>query len=390
MSDRILFFNSQTLHAKATLPVALALADLGREVVFQVNRPTLWGRSWGFDDDYIRDHPTNVQIISPQSLALVAKLIGLEKDWARLSGRFRYVRRPKPGGWAAVAATTKNIDQLRTIKAESGVPCFAVGYEHLPLLLKIDQPFRRNDETGRETVFTTDNLFSRERSLGDILAGHGLRLTGFTHLDAVHRYLQTNRPAAGESVLVFHPGGRRGVVSRPEDSPTQCLASQKAWLDRICRPLVETGFQPLIKVHPLRARYHDLADLQPLARELEGEHSWPAGAIGFVGPDDWYWPWALTSRALLNHGSSSIYEVWAAGLGNLYICNFEGRARSGRFGFFEDIFIDGHQDYLARIKAGQLGRAGSTGLAARARRDYQTGFTGISAADAAEAIVGEI
>ena len=64
-------------------------------------------------------------------------------------------------------------------------------------------------------------------------------------------------------------------------------------------------------------------------------------------PDEWFWDEAYKCNFILTFGSSSIYELWMAGINNVFICDFFGKDRSRKFSFFDSIFIDSYRDYLS-------------------------------------------
>ena len=153
-----------------------------------------------------------------------------------------------------------------------------------------------------------------------------------------------------DKVLIFHPGGYRGVVSSLGDSKEACYMSQKLFIKRVCLPLVDQDLIPVIKVHPLRAKFHDIADLVLLAREVEEEAVIDRNSIQFLDAKDWYWDTAYQSKFILNFGSTSIFELWSAGMKNVYICNFEGKERSRKLDFFKSSVLETYHEYVNFVK----------------------------------------
>ncbi len=357
----LLFLHSHTLHAKVTIPLALRLAQDGYQVSYLVNRPTFLARSFGFSARYVRSHPTAVAIINPESLRYVARLIGYEQAWQEGSRKIGYVWRRglnDYGRFDGLVSTTKDMRLLRRIRERYSVPAFAVGYQHIPFLVKIDEQFRPETRffgenlVSSESAFLTDNAFSRAHRFPDILQSCGLYPCGFTYLDRVYAGRQEQEANRDErTVLIFHPGGYRRVLTEPGDSREVCYARQRAFFEKLCLPLVKAGLRPVIKIHPLCARFHDLPDVEKVAREIEAHHRLPADSILCIGPESWYWKYAFQSRFILTFGSSSVYELWSSGLSNVFVCNFEGGVRSQKFRFFNSIFIDGYEEYLDFVSA---------------------------------------
>lgn len=385
--------HGHTLHTAVTIPLAIYFARLGWQVAYAINGPTFLGVSYGFSDRYIRANPTSVSIVNAKSLRFVARLIGYEEEWLASQRRTEYVKTGSFDGYEAIVATTKDIPRLRQMGREHGLPAFAVGYQHIPFMARVDAPLHsHNGAAERDSVFLTDNAFSQSHKFPEVLSGCGLRLCGFTNLDRPWAYRRDHEDTDAERrwVLIFHPGGYRGVVSQPSDPKGVCHANQKAFVERLCLPLVKAGYTPVIKIHPLRARFHDLEDVTEIVAGVERENGLDAGGIVCVGPESWYWEYALKSSFILTFGSSSVYELWSAGLRNVFVCNFEGQARSRRFDFFESIFIESYEQYLDLISTESFRGLALDPLTAKVFDGYSSLFNGRSTQTAYELINGEL
>ncbi len=376
----VLFLHSQTLYAKVTIPLALCCLARGWRVTFQTNRPVLFGRSFGFSEKAVTRKPTSVAILNPEAIDYVAGLIGLGAPWraARKKVRFSTTAALRPGRFDGVVGTTKNMDALRRVAAK-GIPAYALGYQHLPVFARVGSRFAGYDDAADwNSVFFGDNPFAARHGFAGILKGCGIRLSTFTFLDEVHAR-RSGHQAERDQVLIFHPGGYRGVVSEAGESKKSSYAKQKKFLERLCIPLLAKGLKPVIKVHPLRARFHDIEDLKQLAMEVEREHGLPGGSIGLLGPTDWSWDTAYRSALILTFGSSAIYELWSAGLKNVFVCNFQGSARSGRFDFFRSVFLDSYEAYLESIENPSRPDPSRDSLTARVQSAYHEVYRGDSA-----------
>lgn len=344
----VLFIHSQTLYAKVTIPVALACLERGWQVTFQVNRPVIFGKSTGFTAKFIRNHPTTVGVINPESLAFVADIIGLGEQWKKACGNIRYslLEGQSSHRFDAVVGTTKNMKELRRFAAKD-VPAITLGYQHIPVVARVGMP-QAESVNIESSVFFSDNPFADQHDFSDIVSDCDVSLNGFTFLDRVY----DSRPDTTyekNKVLIFHPGGYRNIVSALNDDRATCYAAQKNFLERLCVPISRKGLTPVIKVHPLRAKFHDLCDLTVLAREVEQENDLAPDCIKIIGPKDWFWGDAFASAFILGFGSSSLYELWCAGLKNVYVGNFEGTARSQKFDFFNSIFLNTHDEFLRLV-----------------------------------------
>jgi len=347
----ILFIHNHTLYSKVTIPVILSCVENGWNVTIHVNRLTLFGVSYGFSKRVIKKNPTGVKVINPKSLEFVADLIGLGDEWRAVKDRinFSIISQIFPSKFDVVVGTTKNLKRLSSI-AQVHTSVFALGYQHFPVLLKVGADDKEDScKYERNSVFLTKNSFANRHSFPDIVKGHQVVLNSFTFLDVVHRR-RTDVVSKEKTILIFHPGGYRDVISSFGDSKEVCYASQMNFLKRLCMPLISMGLKPVIKIHPLRARYHDWEDLVILIDEFERGNKLEKGSIGLIGPEDWFWNLAFNSTLVLTFGSSSIYELWSAGVKNVFVCNFEGVSRSQKFDIFDSIFIDSYEDYLDLLK----------------------------------------
>jgi len=390
---RILVSHGHALYAKVLIPVVSKLLQSGHQVVYKVNRPSAFGLSYGFSERYIRSNPNQVEVINPQSLRYVAGLIDHTPDWSASQGKLKYHWRGRLGKFDAVISTTKELPRLRKMSAALNAQAFALGYQHIPFMLKVDSAYQSyDDEAEQRSVFSTENSFSRIHSFPEILENSGLFNVGFTYLDKVwdSRNAIDNRSEQDRSVFIFHPGGNRGVFTNPGDSRQVCYANQKKHLADICIPLIEQGFSPILKIHPLRAEYHDFVDVSRILFEIEREHDLEAGQIKCLEPGVWYWEYAMNSEFILTFGSSSIYELWSAGLRNVFVCNFTGRSRSQKFEFFDSIVIDTYDEYLGMIESGDYAGRELNKLGEEVFKVYYNSFDGQSAQSAADLILAEI
>jgi len=351
---RVLFTLSQTLYAKVLIPLAIEFVQQGYKVAFGVNRPTLFRKSWGFSERYIRNHPTTVGYVTPESLRFVARVIGYIDDWNSIEKEIEYIWRPDSAQFDAIIGTTKNLDVLRGYQLRSKAHVFALGYQHMPFVAKVGDEFRAHTANNDSAVFIDTNPFSESHGFAELLRDCGWELCPFLHLDKVHERhgLSTENDADSDNlVLIFHPGGYRQMVTIPGDSKEISYAKQKALFEQICLPLVRKGYKPVIKIHPLRAKYHDLDDVQSVIRQIEQESNLPDGSILCVGPEAWYWDYALRSRFIFTFGSTSVYELWIAGFRNVFVCSFAGNAsRTRKFEVFDAIYIKTLSEYFSFVK----------------------------------------
>jgi hypothetical protein len=366
---RVLFTHGHTLYAKVTIPLALRLLAAGHEVV--VERRGLRR----FSDRYVLGNPTGVSVTDRRSLRFVARLIGMEEEWSAAEAEVP-VGRPR-GRFDAVVGTTKDLKPLRALGASDGSTVWALGYQHMPYVVRVGAG---DDHGDQRSLFLREHPFTDRHRFLEILGEDEAVPNSFTFLDRVVARRPAGPPAR-DRVLIFHPGGWRNVDTAPGEGRRESREKQRALLERACAPLLEHGLRPLVKVHPLRARHHDLADVEALAREIDP-------GIGVLAPEDWFWDDAFHSAFVVNYGSSAIYELWSAGIRSAVVCNFEGTARSEKFAAFDGIFIDTHPDYVDFVARERWRDLELDPLAAEVAEAYESLCDGRSTERAAELIEG--
>jgi hypothetical protein len=338
---RILVHHTHTLYAKATLPVVIELAERGHDVVVARRRD----RWRSFSEDYVRLHPTTVKAVDDEALRFASRITGLAQEWQGVQHRVA-VERPR-GRFDVVLGTTKDIYPLRALAARHGARAIALGYQHMPFLLAVAGELQAER---RPSALLERNAFTEAHRFTEILNGIDHAATGFTFLDAVHGRSRHVRPA--DEVLILHSGGWRGIETLPREPRDAAYAKQEALLERACLPALEAGLRPIVKVHPLRARDHDAPDVERIARRLELRHGLADGSIGVLGPEDWAWDRLLGAALVVGYGSSSLYELWSAGIRSAVVCDFEGTARSEKFRLFPSIVLESHVQYVSLMSTG--------------------------------------
>lgn len=379
---RLLLVHGHTLYAKVTLPLALRLLELGHEVVVERRRDR-WHR---FSDGYVRAHPTTTAIVDRRSLRFVARLTGYEREWDAAEERIE-VRRVGAGErFDAVVGTTKDLERLRALASGGSMRAYALGYQHMPYLVTPGRPLP-SEPDGSGSFFMRPNPLTDAHRFLELIGSDGAVPNGFSFLDRVVERRPAETPAR-DRVLIFHPGGYRNVVTAPGDSAKTCHAKQLAFFDRACVPALEAGLRAVIKVHPLRARHHDLEDVAEIAEAIEDRHGAARGTITCLGPEAWFWDDAFRSAFVVNYGSSSIYELWAAGIGSAVVCNFEGTARSRKFELFPSIMLDSHAQYAEFVREGRYASLELDPVAAETASAYAELCDGHATDRAGEIVTG--
>lgn len=372
---RVLALHTQTLYARATIPVLVELAARGHDVVVERQRHGLNS----FGDRYVRSHPTDVKIVDRDSLRYVARLAGYGDDWARVEERIALAR-PR-GRFDLVLGTTKDLERLREVAVRTDARALAVGYQHMPFLVA---PAGETPLAARRSALLEENPFTAEHAFLDILRPYAAAAAGFTFMDRVREAPVEPR----DELVLLHSGGWRGIETEAGEPRAAALGKQAAVLERALLPALEAGLRPVVKIHPLRARDHDGADVEELARGLEARHGVAEGTIDVLGPDEWAWSRILGAALVAGYGSSSLYELWSAGLRNAVVLDFEGTARSRRFRLFPSIVLGSHVEYVSLVTEGRFRTLELDPLADTIARAYAELFDGRATARALAAAEG--
>jgi hypothetical protein len=177
------------------------------------------------------------------------------------------------------------------------------------------------------------------------------------------------------------------VITEQGEGRTACYQKQKAFLRAVCEPVLRSGGVPVVKVHPLYARYHGAEDLRSILEGLAGEDDAYQSVVVTEEP---YWTYAFTGKAVVTFGSSGVYELYAAGIRRVLVCNFLGKQRASEFSFFEPVFIRSEEEYRSLFgddEALEKRFARFTGLHGRVYEAYASLNTGQATASVLSEII---
>ena len=310
---RILLHASHLLHWRSLIPVGCELSRRGHEIIIQTTRP-----DWlGMPTYQMNWRPTKVTGINRTSLNWLAGKMGYAEEWQEAAGGWQFGMRQAKAD--AYVTTTKDMDWLKLNLHGHGssVPEFAVGYQHLPVVIALTHEAERwKFPMDLPRPFCVAHDFEALHGFRFLYSGNTVYPCGFPHLDKKPVDLEVPRP----TVLVQHPGGSRGITGH-------------RWMIEVCRAAVEAGYDAAISAHWIPGvGYDDIS----LHYAMKAKFPWSTGY--------WFTPdWRSVAGGcslILTTGSSAAYEMWAVGLTNVFVLGYVGGQRHEKFRLFPDLMID--------------------------------------------------
>ena len=338
---KILFCLTHTLYAKALIPLIVRLAGVN-EIFITKNRPEFLG----YSPRICGANPASNRFVNKSAFDYTAGIIGYGQEWSSVRDKikFVYLGPKKPD---VIIGTTKDLKQLGSFKKNGGMKgIFAIGYQHMPFCISLRDNFiRRNMPQACEDVFIKTNMFSGKHRFREYISGRDVSFRGFPYLDKIYSNYSTKMTEDKKKapyVLIFHPGGYRGIVSKRGDNKKTSYNNQRDLINTVCRPVLKRGLVPVIKVHPLAARFHFKEDITEILRSLSiGDKDFSKVIV----EDRDYYKYAYKAEAVITFGSSGIYELFSMGIKKILILGLFGRNRSDKFSIFNGIYIDSKKGY---------------------------------------------
>ena len=343
---KIFFYGSHTLYYKSLLPLIIRLAaHPDMTVIVHQTHPNFYI----YTPFKYSKNPTKNTCINVHSLRYVSSILEMQSEFESIKSKiFFSFLKSKAKCSDVVIGTVKDLPWLLKMKKKVGYQkILAMPYQHIPFLLSLTGSFKllKSNKTHEGSLIESNGFFRRHnfKQIFNLPEVEDAMLVGFPHLDRYNGKPHFNNNSCEKKyVLIFHPGGYRGILTNPGDSRQVCYEKQSEFLERICKPIVDVGLIPVIKTHPLFARYHSKEDLDKILSQLIKKKSL-YNQVEVI--DSSYWPYAFQSKIILTFGSSSIYELYSAGLYNVYICSFFGASRASKFSMFENIIIRSYDEY---------------------------------------------
>ena len=379
------FYASHTLYLKVLIPLVIDLAKKENiDLYFYKNYPHFYT----YSPARFSKNPEKNQCINLSALNYVAHLIDRGEEWNEVQDlvHFSFLKRVKK--YDVIVGTTKDLNMLIKFKKKGAKKVYVVGYQHMPVLLSLNSHLKlKNKFQEAEDVFIKDNKFSRAHDFYKYIRHKEVwdfKFVNFPYLDTVHKMERKNLD--NPCVLIFHPGGYRHIITTPGENKKSCYEKQRAFIKKVCQPILEAQWIPVIKTHPLYARYHSKKDLEIILKDLIRENTL---FQKIIVTDESYWDFAFQSRFMLTFGSSGVYELYAAGLKNVLICSFLGESRAVKFQMFKDVYIDTYEEYLSLFNNKSILEMrfnGSGGLV----QDIYRAYSSLNNGRATQSVVQEI
>ncbi len=338
------FISTHTLYFKVLIPLIINLIKRGEEVIIENGLKDLIP----YSPDRFSKKPTQSNQINLSSLSYVAEIIDLKSEFDLVKHKIKFKLFIFPQENDLLFCTTKNINLVRKYKNKVK-DIIVLGYQHMPVVLKFKGHVSKSLKNKRvDEVFINNNHFSGRHKFTKVILDKDINDYGyvnFLNLDRIYNI--SAEKLEKDSVLIFHPGGYRNLITPPGASKEKSYVAQLEFIKKFCFPVVESGQIAIIKTHPLFAKYHSKVDLISILDELIIEDERYKNVIV---TDESFWKYAKSSYLVVSFGSSSLYELFSAKIPNLVVSSFYNDERSDKFTMFESIFIKDYEEYLHLVK----------------------------------------
>lgn len=349
----IQFYASHLLHHRSLIPVMCELSSRGHEIVVQTTRP-----DWmGLPRLAMEFAPQRVCGVNMPLLDWLARKTGYGYEWWMEIEKCRSGRRMEGDVYVS---TTKDIAWLQDRLHSTGCPCFAVGYQHFPVIIRLHRgPVFSQDVPD---IFTANHPFGRLHNFLPMYFTGDVQTCGFPHLDPV---ISRRSPWTIRTVQLQHHGGFRGLKGHD-------------WMRDIAEVVWKSGRGFTFVVSP-----HWVPGIgyggKAIRRALRG-----GGPYRLVPS---WWPYAKSADLVLTTGSASMYEFWSVSIQNAMVLTYLGGGRHEHFQMFKDLLIES-PEALRRLLDGLPASAQTTEPLTRevtqAFRDVHDGRGAKTAADVIE------
>jgi len=320
-----LFHSGMTFHYRSLLPIMKRLSENGHSV-------NVLSKGY-FTEKRIRNKPRSLNIITKKSLEFVCEQSGLDKYFLGKVHFCTYVRRlniPSSTFFQKqdmFISTTKGFPWLNQM-AKYVKPRIAIGYQNC-----------------LGTYYTTGKELFPINCPPDLNFEESLRKdtkidfveAGLPFMDSyVRKSKNFDNHKITNKVLLLHPGGYRGVVTKMGESKSVSIKKQLNMYKEVLK-YIPDDIELNVKIHPLAARYHDLKFHKDNFSHL---------GIDFI--EDFLGDYLFEYDAVLSIGSSALFEVLP--FKPLWILNYFSKERTDFYIDLPSLFINSGEEIFKKLK----------------------------------------
>jgi len=317
---RLVLLCSHTLYSKPLIAIASLLNKDFDEIILKNNSKFYKKYNQNKILNEIYSNPTGFKLLNKFTYESIASQINYKKEWNEVVKKIKFKKFFLFSKKDIIFCTTKDINKYYYL-IYFGFQLFVIGYHHIPIV-GFAQKKKLSNISNFNKLFLKHE-FSKKHNFKEILEGVSFKTTNFPYLNKQKIInLELNNKNHNKYALIFHPGGSRGIISNPSDSKEKIYNVQEDMLHKLITPLIKNDFDIYIKVHPLRAKYHDSNDLNLIIKNSSLNQF--ATRIKIITANTSYFNYAKNAKFIFTLGSSSIYEIWLMGLENAYVINFFG------------------------------------------------------------------
>lgn len=344
MNKKILFYGSNLLYFKSLLPIICELQNKKKLKIYIHTNTSNFLSKLLFNKNKLK-RPQQVNMISEFTISWVAKLINKEKKFNLIKNKINFLKDSdfifKKFKFDDLICTTKDLNEIKKFK-KNYENLIILGYHHMPFV--ISNKTIKKIKNKNEDFFLKKNFFTKvhDLSFSKIIGNFNFFLNRFVYLEKKYNF---KKNLNYRKVLIFHPGGYRDIFTKEGDSKQRSYEVQSNFIDRVCLPLIKNKLTPVIKIHPLHAKFHGIADIKNILKEKE------INQVKLIGPEKQYFKELKNCKFVISFGSSSSYELWSLNYKNIFYCNFYGKIRTDKFKFLKKQFFCSNNDFSKIIKS---------------------------------------
>lgn len=335
IKKKILFFALNLISYKSLVPYIIKSAEKGHQVTVRTNFFNNKLADAIFDL-YKTRYPLKVNLINKNTINKLSKNYELILPERNLrfpiiftSKYLRFLNKPffKKNTFDIVVSTLKDNLFYKYNPNLKYKKKFAVGVPPFPININFQQKKKFSFEEFKESEF-----FFKYHKVDKIINNQDFSLRKFSYIK------ERNKTKHSNQILLLHPGGYRGVVTNYGASKKKSHLQNSKFIELICKTLETNGYECLIKIHPLHAKFHGEKDINLIVKNLNLENT------KVLGPYEGYLDLISSCKFVLSCGSTSIHEIMSMGYKNIFLINFFGTSRTSEYYFHKENILESLDD----------------------------------------------